>query len=178
MTNLAFKKVVYEIPEWDYFVSEIKTIYRLTDEEAAEFADSKTAKIIAAIPFVAGCYRPEVTAIAHLSLYMNELKGFQKYCACNMLDDSDLYERLEPISHFRGGDQKIIQCGMDTLAYIMVEGYHKSAKADLEDGVYNPFNTGNWNYKSLKKMLTRRVFVDYNPFTIFIGGGDSSGWKE
>ena len=99
---------------------------------------------------------------------MNEKKGFQKFCAASMLDDNDLYERLEPISHFRGGDEKIIKCGMDTLAYIMVEGYHKSAKFDAENGNYNPFNSGNWNYQSLKKMLTKAVFVDFNPFITFI----------
>ena len=31
---------------------------------------------------------------------------------------------------------------MDTLAYIMVEGYHKSAKADAENGNYNPSLSG------------------------------------
>ncbi|BDC94592.1 hypothetical protein [Treponema bryantii] len=174
MTNLAIKCEELEVPEWDYFVSEIQTIYRLTDEETDKFSNSTTAKIIAAIPFVAGCYRPEVTAIAHLSLYMNEIKGFQKYYACNPLDDCDLFERLEPISHFRGGDKKIIECGMNTLAYIMIEGYHKSEKFDAAHGNYNPFVSGNWNYKSLKNMLSKKVFVDFNPFIIIlpsIGGG-------
>lgn len=168
MTNLAIKEEEFIISEWDYFVSEIQKIYRLTDEETEKLSNNSTARIIAAIPFIAGCYRPEVTAIAHLSLYMNEIKGFQKYCACSMLDDNDIYERLEPISHFRGGDKKIIKCGMDTLAYIMVEGYHKSAKSDAANDNYNPFNSGNWNYHILKKMLTKAVFVDFNPFTIFI----------
>ena len=169
MTNLAIKCEEFEIPEWDYLVSEIQKIYRLSDEETVKFSNNTTAKIIAAIPFVAGCYRPEITAIAHLSLYMNEIKGFQKYCACSMLDDNDIYERLEPISHFRGGDKKIIKCGMDTLAYIMVEGYHQSAKADAENDKYNPFNSGNWNYHILKNMLTKAVFVDFNPFTVLTG---------
>jgi hypothetical protein len=176
MTNCALKLEELNVPEWDYFVSEIKTIYRLTDEEAENFAESSTAKIIAAIPFVAGCYRPEVTAIAHLSLYLNEKKGFQKYYACNPLDDVDLFERLEPISHFRGGDKKIIECGMNTLAYIMIEGYHKSEKFDAENGNYNPFVSGNWNYKSLKNKLTKQVFIDFNPFIIFFPGVGGSKW--
>lgn len=175
MTNYALKIEELNIPEWDYFVSEIKTIYRLTDEETANFAESTTAKIIAAIPFVAKCYRPEVTAISHLSLYMNELKGFQKYYACNPLDDIDLFERLEPISHFRGGDKKIIECGMYTLAYIMIEGYHKSEKFDKENGNYNPFVSGQWNYRSLNNKLKQKIFVDYNPF--FPLFGTSFGWN-
>lgn len=174
MINYAFQIEELNVPEWDYFVSEIKTIYRLTDEEAENFAESSTAKIIAAIPFVAGCYRPEVTALAHLLLYMNEKKGVQKYYACNPLDDIDLFECLEPISHFRGGDEKIIECGMNTLAYIMVEGYHRSEKFDAENGNYNPFVSGNWNYKTLKNKLVKKVFVVFNPFIIIlpnIGGG-------
>ena len=158
MTNLAIKNEELLVPEWDYFISEIQKIYRLSDKELLRFSESTTAKIIAAIPFVAGCYRPEITAIAHLSLFINEIKGFQKFCACCPLDDMDIYERLEPISHFRGGDKKIIQCGMDTLAYIMVEGYHKSANSDAEKGIYNPFNSGNWNYSSLKKKMTNEEF--------------------
>ena len=169
MSNLALQNEELNVPEWDYFISEIQKIYRLTDEESSDFANSSTAKIIAAIPFVAGCYRPAVTAIAHLSLYINEIKGFQKYYACNPLDDIDLLERLEPISHFRGGDKKIIECGMNTLAYIMIEGYHKSEKFDAENGNYNPFVSGQWNYRSLKNKLKPQVFVDFNPFITFIG---------
>ena len=177
MTNLAVKYEEYNIPEWDYFISELKRIYNLSDSEAEKIFDCPTAKIIAAIPFVAGCYRPEVTAIVHLSLFVNEIKGFQKYCACTPLDDIDLYERLEPISHFRGGDEKTIQAGMDTLAYLMIEGYHKSEKADAENGVYNPFVSGNWNYRIIKNKLIKRVYIDFNPFTTFFSPGSTQdGW--
>ncbi len=173
MTDHALKIQELNVPEWDYFVSEIKTIYRLTDEEATKFANSTTAKIIAAIPFMAECFRPELTAISHLSLYMNEKKGFQKFCSCSSLDTIDLFERLEPISHFRGGDKRIIQYGMDTLAYIMVEGYYKSIKSDSENRMYNPFVSGDWNYRILKNKLYRNVFDDLNPFLFFpsITGG-------
>ena len=37
MTNLAIKKEELLVPEWNYFISEIKKIYRLTDEEALSF---------------------------------------------------------------------------------------------------------------------------------------------
>ena len=134
MTNLATKYEELEVPEWDYFVSEIQNIYRLTNEETEDFSNNTTAKIIAAIPFFAGCYRPELSAISHLSLYLNEKKGFQKFCSCTTLDKTNIFERLEPISNFRGGDKKIIQYGMNTLAYIMIEGYHRTEKIDAENG--------------------------------------------
>ena len=175
MNNLAYKQDELYVPEWHYFITEIQKVYRLTDDEVEKLSNNQTAKIIAAIPFFAGCYRPEVTAIAHLSLYMNEIKGFGKYCANNYLDDIDLYERLEPISHFRGGNKSIIQMGMDTLAYIMIEGYHKSEEFDLKNGNYNPFISGSWNYKKLKRELSVKVFVDSNPFIFFPFNG-VQGW--
>ncbi len=175
MNNLAFKQEELYVPEWDYFINEIKSIYRLSEDETIKLYKNTTAKIIAAIPFYAGCYRPEVTAIAHLSLYINECKGFQKYCANTYLDNLDLYERLEPISHFRGGNKSIIQFGLDTLAYIMIEGYHNSETADLQNGNYNPFVSGAWNYKKLKKMLTPKVFNYDNPFTASPSFGNE-GW--
>ena len=57
---------------------------------------------------------------------------------------------------------------MDTLAYIMIEGYHKSKNIDTENGNYNPFVSGSWNYRIVKKQLLKNVFVDFNPFISFI----------
>ena len=37
MSNLALKNEELNVPEWDYFVSEIQKIYRLTDEETSNF---------------------------------------------------------------------------------------------------------------------------------------------
>ena len=65
---------------------------------------------------------------------------------------------------------------MNTLAYIMIEGYHKSEKFDAKNGNYNPFVSGNWNYKSLKNKLTKQVFVDFNPFIIFFPDVGGSKW--
>ena len=164
MTNLAFKKREIISPDWEYFVSEIQKIYNLTEKDIEHIYNSSAARIITAIPYEANCYRPEITAIVHLSLYVNELKGFQKYCACSPLDDNNVYERLEPISHFRSENKKIIQYGMDTLAYIMIENYHLSEKYDIENGNYNPFVSGSWNYRILKKQFERKINFADNPF--------------
>nr|MCR4715156.1 hypothetical protein [Treponemataceae bacterium] len=77
-TNLAEKIEIADIPEWDCFVAEISTVFKLSEKETEIFYNSNTAKIIATIPFVAGCNEPERTAIAHLCIYEAEIKGFQK----------------------------------------------------------------------------------------------------
>lgn len=39
----------------------------------------------------------------------------------------------------------------------MIEGYRKSMENDKINNVYNPFVSGKWNYKELKKELTNKI---------------------
>ena len=80
-SNLALKnnQNAWNLKQWDYLVTEISNVFRFTNEEKDVFSNNPTAKLIASIPFVANCVEPERTAIAHLCLYVSELKGFQKY---------------------------------------------------------------------------------------------------
>ena len=154
-SNLALKNYNndWNLKEWDYLVSEISTVFRFSHEEEKYFSNSSTAKLIASIPFVANCIEPERTAIAHLCLYVAELKGFQKYCSHTPSDDSDIFNRLAFLSTFEGGNKTIIEHGMNILALIMIENYKRTEKSDKEKGIYNPFVAGTWNYKKIKNKL-------------------------
>lgn len=170
-TNLAFKREdeLSVIPEWDYFVSEISKVFRFTKEETDWFKNCRTAQLIATIPFAAECVEPERTAIAHLCIYVAEIKGFQKYYAHQPSDDCDIYNRLAFISTFEGGNKKIIQEGMDILSLIMIEGYHKSMKKDEKENIYNPFVSKNWNYNQIKKQIKTKLEINNSgKFTSFI----------
>ncbi len=180
-TNLAYaenheeikNEDVKNIPEstWNYIVDEMKKVFRFTHKETKWFKNCKTAKLIATIPFAAGCDEPERTAIAHLCLYVAEIRGFQKYCSHQQSDNDDLYKRLGFISTFEGGNEEIIKQGMDLLALVMIEGYHKSEQKDKEAKVYNPFVSGAWDYNNIKvKLITNlqkenyiglKDFIDY-----------------
>lgn len=154
-SNLAlkFQNAVWSLQSWSYLIDEISKVFRLSDEEQKKLDNNSTAKIIATLPFEANCIDPERTAIAHLCIYMAELKGFQKYYAHLPSDDSNLYNRLAFISTFEGGDENIINHGMNILALIMIEGYKRTEKSDRQKGIYNPFVHGTWNYQKIKNRL-------------------------
>lgn len=141
-----------EIP-WDYFVDEISKVFKLSKIEKRSLFCSTTAKLIATIPFEAGCFEPEKTAIAHLGLYIMEKRGFQKYCAHQPTDDVNILHRLDFIATFEGGNPLIIEHGMYLLALIMIEGYNRSVKKDIKNDVYNPIANGRWDYESKKKEI-------------------------
>lgn len=154
-SNLALQITDYSwtLPRWSYLVNEVADVFRLTNEEKECFSNNLTARIIATIPFEAGCNEPERTSIAHLCLYIAEKKGLYKYCSHKIADDANLFKRLEFISTFDGGNQEIILHGMNILALIMIEGYKKSKEQDEKNGIYNPFVSGVWNYQNMKNKL-------------------------
>ncbi len=164
-SNLALKDDhnVWKLNEWDYLVTELSNVFRFTKEEKEKFSKNKVAKLIASIPFVANCVEPERTAIAHLCLYVSELKGFQKYCAYTPSDDSDIFNRLAFISTFEGGNKTIIEHGMNILALIMIENYKRTENLDKENGICNPFVQGTWDYKKLKNKLLWKINKDEVP---------------
>ena len=156
-TNLAHVLISDTFTEWEYLAKETAKVFNLTSKEAEQLYNCNTAKLIAALPFVAGCKEPERTSIAHLCIYLAELKGFQKYYAHVPSDDADIFNRLSFISTFDGGNYTIIEHGMNLLAYIMIEGYNRSQEKDLRNGIYNPIANGSWDYKKMKSKLLNKI---------------------
>ena len=163
-TNLAYSiSVENAVKDWDYFIVELCKVFNLSFNEKEKLKSSKVAKLIATIPYVAKCNEPERTAIAHLCLYMSEIRGFEKFCSHNQNDDINYMNRLSFISTFNGGDEIIINHGMNLLALAMIEGYNQSSKSDKEKGIYNPFVSKVWNYKRLKNVITKELAKVYVP---------------
>ncbi len=142
---------------WDVLCNCIVRTFRLTNTEADELKKNKVAQIIAAIPFAAQCEEPDRTALAHLSIYMTELKGGSKIGGHNKNDNENLYTRLRLLSSFKGGEQDIISHGLDILAYIMVQGYFHSKESDKILNIYNPLNDNSWDYESISQELLDKI---------------------
>lgn len=151
------KETLVKTLDWNYMVNEISKVFNMNEEETRHFADCGTAKIIAELPFAAGCSEPERTAILHLCIYIAEIRGFQRYFAHLPSDDVDIFTRLGCISDFEGGNPDIIEHGMCMLALIMIEGYKRSEYFDRANGIYNPFVSGSWNYETLKKDVEEKL---------------------
>lgn len=154
--------------DWNYYVNETSRVFRLTEEEANKLKSSSTAKLIAVIPFAAGCSDPERLAISHLCLYMAEKQGFQRYCAHVPSDDTDLMKRLELLANFPDGDKEVINHSMKILALIMINGYKKSAVKDSAEDIYNPIASGKWDYRTMKNQLIWEINKKYVPETDWI----------
>lgn len=134
---------------WQDLAQRIAEAFNMPADKAAKFAANKTARLVAAIPYVAGCDHPDRTALAHLSTFILASSESCRHIFDHApADDASPTARLAPIADFQGGDLKVIAQGMDLLAAIMINGYKRDVEKDRKSGEYNPFNLGNWSEKA------------------------------
>lgn len=148
---------VFTLTHWDNLRTCVSETFRFSAEEDEAFARDSVAKLIAAIPFEAGCDEPERTALAHLAVYMTELRGGRKIGDHTPADNASPLARLRLLSSFKGGNEIVIAHGMNLLALVMLTGYIQSKDEDKENNIYNPLNDGSWDAPAMQEGLLEKI---------------------
>ena len=143
-------------PQWEVIGNAVADAFRMNEEERNRFLAKPLARLIAAIPFLAGCEDPERTAISHLGTYLLSvrIKGFANSKAS---DNEYLLKRLELINNHIGGDKEIIRRGMDLIALSMLSDYHRDIEEDRKLGKYNPVDYGAFNFAEERERLITEI---------------------
>jgi hypothetical protein len=131
--------------------------FRMTAAEKERFQDGRIGKLIAAIPFLAGCEDAERTACVHLGAYLLSIRETKEPFNARSDDSSSVLERLRLLSNFKGGDRRIIDKGLCLIALAMVSDYKRDLEEDARAGKYNPIAAGDWNYEAVVEDLERRI---------------------
>ena len=142
----------------------------ITDLVAKEFGLSETrlqalrsksiAKLIGAIPYLAGCDHADELAVSNLRHYVMSCGVGAKLYAATAENSDDVFGRLSP-AQYQGGDEAIIRRGMSLIALNMLADYQRDVELDQELGKYNPIGTGDWNYdEKLDELLTNVTSVE------------------
>lgn len=155
--NVALTATVnFEKYAKELFTATAKT-FRFTADEQKKFENNSIAHLMVAIPFVAGCDDAQRTALAHLAMYITDLRGGGDIFSHTTADNESVFSRLRLISSFKGGNTAIIHHGMTLLALVMLKGYEASKDYDQEHSQYNPLNEAVWNYTELHHSLTTDI---------------------
>lgn len=141
---------------WETITRHVAEAMRLSVGELDTLQDISTAKLIAALPYIVECRDPDRVATQHLTTYLLA-ERVQIIFDHREGDDRDVFDRLERISHFPGGNAKLIRRGMNLLALIMISGYIKSAETDRRDSVYNPVASGAWAPEAIQSRLVKDI---------------------
>jgi hypothetical protein len=166
---------------WKDIVSVIASSFNMNDEKKAKLLAAPTPKLIAAIPYLAGCREPKRTALAHLATYLVAAsEAGEATFDHNEGDNYDVLARLATIGSFEGGNPAIINKGMKMLALIMIRGYKKDLKSDKAKGLYNPVLEGRWDVKTKLASLESAIASTTNDEmdTIVSGMVTYWGWHD
>jgi len=147
---------MFDTSIWETITGHVAEAMRLSVGELDELRRRSTAKLIAAIPYIAGCSDPDRVAAQHLTTYLLAERA-EAIFDHRRDDDRDLFARLERISHFPGGSQKLIRRGMNLLALIMLNGYITSTETDRHKSVYNPVLSGEWKPDAIQARLVKEI---------------------
>ena len=142
--------------QWDLIVGMVADAFRFTSEETERFRSREIPKLIAAIPFLAGCKDPLRTAISHIGTYILSVR-LPEVAKTIPSDDECLFRRLDPINHFMGGDNEIAQRGMNLIALCMICDYERDVEEDRKLGKHNPISAGTLDFEEQKSDLIGRI---------------------
>jgi hypothetical protein len=149
---------------WSQMVDKIADAYRLDKEERQQLRNNKAARLVAGLPFVAGCREPLRTGLSHLSLFvLASTEACRHDFDHKPADNADPLIRLKPISHFIGGDRSVLDEGMARLGLALLGGYRRDQAKDRVSGEYNPLNAGVWDYDTIETMLRTRICITELP---------------
>lgn len=143
--------------KWKEIVEVVSVTFNMNAEEIVRFKKNKIAKLIGALPFLAGCNEPSRTSLSNLATYIIAAKGGKKIFNHSPNDDLEIMNRLKTISSFDGGNKDIITKGLNLLCLNMVHGYKKDCEKDITNNKYNPVTTQKWNYLRTVKSLTEKA---------------------
>ncbi|MFW5796481.1 MAG: hypothetical protein ACOCV0_04695 [Alkalispirochaeta sp.] len=147
---------MYDTSIWKTITGHVAEAMRLSVGELEALRQRSTAKLIVAIPYIAGCHDPDRVASQHLATYLLAERATAIFDH-RREDDGDLFARLERISHFPGGSPKLIRRGMNLLALIMLNGYITSTETDRRKSVYNPVLSGEWKPDAIQARLVKEI---------------------
>jgi hypothetical protein len=163
---------------WNSIVPIVSSAFSMDDSRSERLRANTTAKLIAAIPFLAGCREPERTALAHLGTYV--IAGCESGEAVfdhKATDNYDVLARLATIASFEGGDPAIIARGMKLLASIIIRGYQRDIASDQAKGLYNPVGAGAWNAdQELASLASAIASIEDAEMDAIVGGAVKGSW--
>ena len=151
------KKDTFTSESWSVIMETLSGAFHFTEAEKARYAENKTVKLIAAIPFIAGCRQPMRTAVSHVAIYHIARKEGKEIFLHEIEDDASIMDRLFEGSNFSGGDIEIIKRGMNLLALQMIRGYAKDWSDDIMNSKYNPLVQGHWDFKTEEAALMEEI---------------------
>ncbi len=138
---------------WLELAGDLAAAFRMDAAEAEALRVNRIARLVAALPFLAGCEDAGRTAVAHLGTYLLSVRDTKRWFCATPEDGSSIMERLRLGASFKGGDKDVIERGMSLLALNMLSDYKRDLAEDAALGKYNPLAAGDFSFEETVESL-------------------------
>ena len=154
----------YDEADWTDLLDRITDIFKMEEARRSTLNSNPVFRLVGALPFLAGCDEPKRTALSHMAIFLLASSDAAKdIYAHNFRDSSVLQRRLEPISHFSGGNPRIIERGMHLLTLAMLSDHLYDAESDKSLNKLNPVAAGHWDADEIMDRIRRELEVNACP---------------
>jgi hypothetical protein len=163
---------------WERISEDVANSFKMDEAEKERFKNKDIAKLIAAIPILAGCENAERTAVSHLGVYVLSNRETKHYFNPTVSDNKGIFERLKHIGNFTSGDPWIIKKGMNLIALTMLNDYKRDIHIDETLGKYNPVGENSFDYHDIKDKLKAQIasIECYEMDQIYNDGSTEAYW--
>ncbi|MFW5800825.1 MAG: hypothetical protein ACOCVC_02230 [Spirochaeta sp.] len=141
--------MIFSDSVWRGIVMALGYSFRLDNQEQNRLFEHKFSRLLAFTPFHAGCEQPMFTAIDHISSNMVACRGAEHLADADPRYDEYPEKRLQRLFTHTGGDSLVLKRHRALVTLFMAAGYNRDRKYDDQIGIYNPFNSGAWDWEKL-----------------------------
>jgi hypothetical protein len=139
---------------WPEMVEFFSDLLEMDTESHDWLQQTKVARLMAELPHIAGCADPDRAAYAHVSTLLVASRNPKVF---GHRSSDTLRSRLFAVSHFDGGDSRLIERGLHLLELASLSDHIADVDYDRVVGKYNPLNTGEVTYDSERDRLVELI---------------------
>lgn len=148
---------IFQEDDWKSVLTHLEEIL---GPEARRYASVPTARLVAAIPYLAGSEDPDRFAVSNLLTLYGASKARALFDHRSD-DDLDPFRRLATFHVGTQADPQIVDYGRTLLALVSLADHVADVERDREAQKYNPVAAGRWDAEALGRTL--RTTVDGSP---------------
>lgn len=142
--------------QWQELQTYVIKSTSLNNQEQELLSQSLVAKILGAIPYLAGCDNPDQLAVLEVSLYIVAMRNKELF---SHREKQTIRERINTgfLSPLREGDPNIVDFGLTLLELISLNDHKSDLTSDLLNEHSNPLTDGNILYFPSKQILIKKL---------------------
>jgi len=148
------KGLLFSETTWHTIIEHTVLAAKLDEKEKYKITSCPVAKLIAALPYYAGCRNPDQLAVLKVGIYLAACRDPVLF---SHRKNQSVRERILPITVCPDGDSRVIKLVTDFLELISLNDHLADIDKDLKTGHPNPLIDNVFYYYTRREQLIQKI---------------------